>query len=232
MAVEDYIADIPPDQRHLFPPPPIRRQPYAATLKALWEKCMQHPAGFTQAKPPDNAVPPMPPGAADQGVNATADAKSSTGDKAKREENPIRTGTALRNLNYGEHLHVLMKPYVGDCGGHPAFMEIIGQIYQECGRPDDPMVKMLIPQIEFYHELIPVLYLQALNAKSPEVAKVFFAAAHRTSEDYRKAVDQLREILKTLPKAAAVPAKQEKEVEGNEAVILKPPQKSARKKTG
>ncbi len=224
MFIDDGFNDnISLDQvRQSLPPPPVRKQPQASILQDHLEKLMQANAA-SEIPPPEKKTQHQEP----QGK-----APAAPGEQAQKPASRVITATCLRQVTYARHLHAIMEPYVGDCGKHPAFMEIMGQIFLEYGSPDDPLAKMAIQQMVFFHELIPVLHRRAIESPSIEVADVFYAAAHRAAEDYRKVAAQFLEILRGLAKRTRAKAQPKVDSTVNKPVMMKHPKKSTRKKTG
>jgi len=224
----DDSSNVPPFDRQSLPPPPVRQPPQASLLQDHLERMMK-----------ENSAPKSPPpeqNAEHQQPQPQAPEAAAPGEQPQKPQRPITTAYCLRQTTYARHLHAIMEPYVGDCGQHPAFMEMMGQIFQECNYPDDPLAKMMIQQLVLFNELIGVLFRRGLQAPTIEVANVFFAAGHRAAEDYRKTSNQFREILHALAQRKQAEAKPEEATAAKEPVIVKrlkkPTQKSTRKKTG
>lgn len=173
-------------------PAPPNRQPYARILKKILEADLRN-----GSEPPPVQAPP----AAAEG-NEKPDKKEASPPQDDKWKDTFRSGSSLRNLNYPQHLHFALRQYVGDCGGYPAFGEIMADMHRDYGSPKDPMAKMLIQQLVLLHEMLPVYHRRGLEAQSSDVAKVYLAAAHRTAEDFRKAASLLREHLLGISKVS------------------------------
>lgn len=149
----------------------------------------------------------VPPQAPTEPPKTTAENNKPQESAEKKKATP-RNATSLRRGNYPQHLYMLLSSYAGDVA-ITACMEMVDQIYQECGSPNDPFAFMLIQQIVFYHELIPILYRKAIEKTHAELAKVHLSAADKLADNHRKAIDQLRSIIGSLPKSLAQTEKQE-----------------------
>lgn len=184
------------------------------------------------ASPPSAA--PTPPVKEEKRPEAETKAPETAAvkEQPKKKDDTSHTARTIRQLTYAMHLHDIMEPYVGKCGGRPEFMGVMGEIYEEYNFPDDPMAKMAIQKMVFFHELIPVLHRRAMESPSIEVAKTYFNAAHRMTEDYHLASEQLRSILADIAERSSNASNPEAKPSNQQAVILEHPQKQTKKKTG
>ncbi len=212
-------------------PPPMTEQPFASFMQSLRVNEAKDNVAPSSVPPSPKFVPPPPKYTTKPEPQTKAPETTTTGEQPKKEKKIIPTASQLRQVTYDLHLHSIMFPYVGPCDNRPVFMEMMGQIYQEYGCPDDPLAKMAIQQMVYFHELVAVFYRRAVEAVSVDAAKVYFSAAHRIAEDYRKTANQLRAILFDLAERAGSKTKSEGD-NANKAVILEIPEKRARKKSG
>lgn len=250
MCIEDYVACVPPKMRHLFPPP-AQKRPKAEIYKAILEQSMQAPT--TKQPPISLSIADLPSEEEVSGVNpdnaaesttrntsvppqATAEPPKATAEQEKPQESaekkntPLRNATSLRRGNYPQHLYMLLSTYTGEIA-ITACMEMIDQIYQECGSPNDPLAIMLIQQVVFYHELIPIMFRKAISANQPDLAKVHLSAADKLSDNHRKAIEQLRSILGGLPKSLGPTVTQEAADEANPSSIASLRKQTNKKKS-